>query len=86
MLAREAGKRLAAEGHELVFGGAACGMMGILAQSVYDAGGRITGVYPGYFEDLAHHALHEHVVSDDIRERKKHMQDLAEAFIVLPGG
>ena len=85
-LARDTGRRLGEAGCRLVFGGANCGMMGILAEASAEAGAHVIGVYPGYFKNLAHEALVDHVIADDIRQRKQYMQDHGDAFVILPGG
>ena len=40
------GEHLAAEGIDLVYGGGAVGLMGVVADTVMAAGGRVTGVIP----------------------------------------
>ena len=41
--ARELGKWIGESGNSLVYGGSKSGLMGILAESVLDAGGTVTG-------------------------------------------
>ena len=48
-LAYELGYRLAAAGLTLVYGGAAVGTMGALADGAMSAGGRVVGVFPSGF-------------------------------------
>ncbi|MEX0835204.1 MAG: TIGR00730 family Rossman fold protein, partial [Nitriliruptor sp.] len=40
------GTALGEAGHELVYGGTSVGLMGVVARSVREAGGRVTGVVP----------------------------------------
>jgi hypothetical protein len=73
---------------ELVFGGGHIGLMGVVADTVLEGGGRVIGVIPRALEEreLAHRGLTElHVVSS-MHERKAMMEDLSDAFIAMPGG
>ena len=86
--ARELAELLVASGIALVYGGAARGLMGILADRVLELGGDAIGVIPKVLEDkeIAHPGLTElHVVSS-MHERKSLMAVLADGFIAMPGG
>ena len=86
--ARLLGKSFATRGVKLIYGGGRSGLMGILADSALASKGNVMGVIPDFLKDreLAHPGLTDlHVVSS-MHERKQKMFDLAEAFIVLPGG
>ncbi len=82
------GTLLAERDIELVYGGGAVGLMGLIADTVMSAGGRVTGVIPaGLFSAEVGHreiTILEEVAS--MHERKARMYDLADAFIALPGG
>jgi uncharacterized protein (TIGR00730 family) len=86
--ARKLGTLLAAEGIRLVYGGAAVGLMGIVADAVLDGGGEVTGVIPrGLFRsEIPHLRLTEMIEVGSMHERKKCMFELADAFVALPGG
>jgi cytokinin riboside 5'-monophosphate phosphoribohydrolase len=86
--AAELATRLAARGDELVYGGTAIGVMGVLAEAMRDAGGRVTGVLPQLMADrgLADTACHELIVTTDMAGRKQEMITRADAFVALPGG
>jgi uncharacterized protein (TIGR00730 family) len=86
--ARRFGGLLAARGFGLVYGGGHVGLMGVLADAVLAAGGRVIGVLPRFLVDreLAHRGLSELVVVDTMHQRKQIMADRAEAFVALPGG
>ena len=62
--------------------------MGVLADAVLGAGGRVTGVIPQHLQDaeVAHGGLDELVVVDSMHARKQKMFELADAFVALPGG
>jgi uncharacterized protein (TIGR00730 family) len=85
--ARTLGRLLAAQGIELVYGGACRGLMGYLADAVLQAGGRAIGVIPQALVDLevAHRGLTELRIVKSMHERKALMTDLADAFLILPG-
>jgi uncharacterized protein (TIGR00730 family) len=87
-VAAELGSLLAKSGIDVVFGGGGIGLMGKLADSVLQNGGRITGVIPSFMkkEGWGHHGLTEMIVTSDMGERKKKMFLLSNAVIALPGG
>jgi len=72
--ARELGALLAAEGIELVYGGASVGIMGELADAVQEAG------------EAAHQGIPDLIVVASMHQRKSQMADLSDGFIALPGG
>ncbi|MFP4600697.1 MAG: TIGR00730 family Rossman fold protein [Persicimonas sp.] len=82
------GRTLAERGHRLVYGGASVGLMGVVADAALEAGGEAVGVIPGGLNDKerAHTGLTELHVVGSMHERKAMMEDLADAFISLPGG
>lgn len=82
------GVALADEGLELVYGGGNVGLMGVLADAVLEAGGRVIGVIPRSLveREVAHFGLSELRVVDSMHERKQLMHDLSDAFVALPGG
>ncbi len=82
------GEELARGGHVVVYGGAARGLMGELADAALRAGGRVVGVIPRFLVDaeVAHGGLSELVVVESLHERKRAMAEQADGFIALPGG
>lgn len=86
--ARAFAERLAQRGDELIYGGTAVGVMGVLADAMREHGGRVTGVVPQLMADrgLVDPACDEVVVTDDMAGRKQVMISRAEAFVALPGG
>jgi uncharacterized protein (TIGR00730 family) len=87
-LAAEVGARLAAGGHSLISGGGRVSMMGALARAARAGGARTVGVIPVHLMPLevADTDADELVVVDTMRERKREMDDRADAFMALPGG
>jgi uncharacterized protein (TIGR00730 family) len=82
------GQELAARDLTLVYGGAHRGLMGVLADAVLAAGGRAIGVIPRALveAEIAHTGLTELHVVETMHQRKAMMFDLADAFVVAPGG
>lgn len=79
---------LAARGIELVYGGSRLGMMGRLADTMLEEGGRVVGIIPRALVDreVAHHTLTDLRVVGSMHERKALMEELSDAFVALPGG
>lgn len=86
--ARLLGETLARRNLTLVYGGGNVGMMGALADSVLQYGGRVTGVITQKLVklELSHLNLTELIVVETMHERKSIMAERASAFIALPGG
>jgi uncharacterized protein (TIGR00730 family) len=86
--ARELGELLAGRGCTLIYGGAAVGLMGLLANAVLEAGGHVIGVIPRALvsREVAHRGLTDLRIVGSMHERKALMAELADAFIALPGG
>jgi uncharacterized protein (TIGR00730 family) len=84
----ELGSALAARGIELIYGGASIGLMGVVADAALDAGGRATGIITQALagHEIAHSTLSELEVVNTMHERKARMAELADAFLMLPGG
>ena len=85
---QQLGRWIGESGNALVYGGSKSGLMGLLADSVLAAGGRVTGVEPKCFLDaeLQHEGLTELIVTEDMPARKTRMIELGDAFIAFPGG
>ena len=86
--ARELGEYMARHDITLVYGGGRTGLMGVLADATLGSGGRVIGVMPQPLVDkeVSHQGLTELRVVSTMHERKAMMADLADAFVVLPGG
>jgi len=82
------GHTLVETGLDLVYGGADVGLMGILARTVLDSGGRVTGVIPRMLveKEVAFTRVEDLRVVQSMHERKALMAELADGFIALPGG
>ena len=86
--ARAFGAILAKNGVGLVFGGGSVGMMGAIAKSVLDHGGKVTGVIPEFLVAREHamRGADNLIVTRDMHERKRKMFEMADAFVAMPGG
>ena len=85
---RRLGTALVQRGLTLVYGAGHIGLMGILADTVLQAGGEVIGVIPQALVDreLAHTGLTQLHVVATMHQRKALMADLADGFAALPGG
>lgn len=86
--ARELGRTIAGRGLKLIYGGAAVGLMGELADAALAAGGHVIGVIPGVLveREIAHTGLSQLHPVNSMHERKAKMADLSDGFVALPGG
>jgi uncharacterized protein (TIGR00730 family) len=81
-------KIIAGANLSVVYGGGSMGLMGQLADSTLEAGGRITGVIPRFMCEVEwnHTNLTELILVDTMHERKEKMAMMADAVVALPGG
>lgn len=72
----------------LVYGGSSLGMMGLLANTVKKNGSQVIGVIPKSLieQEQPISILDDLHVVDTIQERKLIMQEMADFFVVMPGG
>ena len=86
--AESLGRAVALSGRRLVFGGGKVGLMGILADAALRHGGEVIGVIPRHLVDLevAHNRLTDLRVVDSMHQRKQMMAELAQGFVIMPGG
>jgi uncharacterized protein (TIGR00730 family) len=86
--ARALGEAIAAAGLGLVYGGACVGLMGAVADTALAGGAEVIGVLPDVLagKEIAHGGLSSLELVSTMHERKARMAELADAFLVLPGG
>ena len=79
---------LARSGITVVCGGAAVGLMGLLADAALTAGGQVVGVIRRHLfsREVAHPRLTRLAEVRSVHERKQAMFELADASVALPGG
>lgn len=84
------GAELAKRGHTLVFGGGGNGLMGAAARGAKSENGEVIGIIPKFFEDENIEALFEEcddlIETDSMRDRKMIMEEMSDAFLIVPGG
>jgi hypothetical protein len=86
--ARALGAAIADAGLGLVYGGANIGLMGAVADAALAGGAHAIGVLPEVLagREIAHDGLTQFELVSTMHERKARMVELADAFLVLPGG
>lgn len=86
----ELSEKLAKRGHTLVFGAGGTGLMGAAARGFKAGGGHIHGVIPNFFREECVEVIYDGcdkiTYTKTMAERKSVMEDLADAFIITPGG
>jgi len=82
------GKIFAENGVSLVYGGGSVGLMGAVAKSVRDHGGKVIGIIPEFLVSRENAVARgqELIVTPDMHERKRLMFERSDAFVALPGG
>lgn len=85
--ARALGKGLADADIRLVYGGGGVGLMGAVARAAQEAGGGVLGVIPTFLvgKERALETV-EHIIVDNMHERKMLMFQRSDSFVILPGG
>jgi hypothetical protein len=86
--ARALGAAIAAAGLGLVYGGASVGLMGAVADAALVGGAEVIGVLPDVLagKEIAHAGLTRLELVSTMHARKARMAELADAFLILPGG
>ena len=86
--AHQLGQILASRNLGLVYGGGKSGLMGKIADAVIAADGHATGIIPKFLDnvEIAHRGLNDLHVIDTMHERKNMMYEIADGFIIMPGG
>ncbi len=87
-MARALGRSLADQNVTLIYGGANVGLMGAVADSALERGGKVVGVLPKFLQgkEIAHTGLTELILCESMHERKMKMFELSQGFVALPGG
>ena len=82
------GKEIAQNGHSVIFGGGAAGLIGAVARGMRSKGGNIIGVTPTFFkvDGMLFEDCTDMIYTETMRERKKLLEEMSDAFIVTPGG
>ena len=85
---KELGTWIGKSHNALIYGGSKSGLMGELAESVLQAGGKVIRVEPQFFIDarFVYDEITELITTKDMSERKAKMIELGDVFIAFPGG
>lgn len=86
-IAKKFGEILAYEKIRLVYGGGNVGLMGVIANTVMEYGGKVTGIIPQHLdeEEGGWKEATDFFVVDNMHDRKRMMFDHSDAFVALPG-
>ncbi len=91
--AEQLGRVLVTQEIGLVYGGGGIGLMGTIARTVIDGGGRVIGVLPGVLQGKERpeaasigQSYGELILVETMHERKAKMAQISDAYIAMPGG
>lgn len=84
--ARRFGEWIGSNGHTLVYGGLAMGLMDVVASATAAAGGKVMGVVPQARAGRQHQANTVSIGVTTLHERKQTMEENADLFVALDGG
>jgi uncharacterized protein (TIGR00730 family) len=75
-------------GLNLVYGGGNVGLMGVIADTLLQLGGKVTGVLPHFLnkKEVGNLDIDELILVDSMHERKQKISKISDAFIAMPGG
>lgn len=82
------GNALYESGCELLYGGGSVGLMKIIADTMLKRGGKVIGVIPTYLVDMevGYKGITELIEVETMADRKTKLEEMADAFIAMPGG
>jgi len=86
--AYELGKLIALKNKKIIFGAGSTGLMGAVARGAKEKGAYLIGVVPNHLNNsgLIYDKCDELILTETLRERKRIMDERADAFVALPGG
>lgn len=86
--AEKTAELLAKKGYNLIFGGGSIGLMGVSATVFKKYNREVISVIPKALnlEDVVFKKSDKIIETDTLNQRKAIMEELADAFVVLPGG
>lgn len=82
------GSAIAKNHHTVVFGGGAAGLMGAVARGAKSENGEIIGICPSFFnvDGALFEDCTDMIYTETMRERKKLLEEMSDAFVITPGG
>jgi uncharacterized protein (TIGR00730 family) len=86
--ARQLARELVERNYGMVYGGGNIGLMKVIADTVLELGGHVTGIIPDSLvtKEVAHRGLSDLRIVQSMHERKALMAELSDGFIAMPGG
>jgi uncharacterized protein (TIGR00730 family) len=86
--ARQLARELVERNYGMVYGGGNVGLMKVIADTVLELGGHVTGIIPDSLvtKEVAHRGLSDLRIVHSMHERKALMAELSDGFIAMPGG
>ncbi|KAF9897839.1 hypothetical protein BX616_004893, partial [Lobosporangium transversale] len=94
-MAKELGREMLKRNYGLVYGGGSYGLMGAIAQTIHEGGGKVIGIIPGALKKVERPEIPdvdnqkvfgEEIIVQDMHTRKAMMNKLSSGFITMPGG
>ena len=87
-MAKQLGEAMAERGVRLVYGGGRIGLMGIVAQAVFEGGAPVSGVIPDFLLKLevGNDQVGDLIITESMHTRKAKMFEMSDAIVILPGG
>ena len=84
----ELGQVMAKTGCELLYGGGSVGLMKVIADVMLENKCKVTGTITQHLMNMhvGYEDIDELIVVDSMADRKKLLEDMADGFIVMPGG
>ncbi len=81
-------KLLVDDNIEVIYGGGATGLMGILADTILAQGGKIKGIMPKFMNEIewAHKKVIDFEFTETMHERKSKFLEGIDGLVTLPGG
>lgn len=81
--------KIFAEHHiTIIYGGGSIGLMGTIADSAIEAGGKVIGIMPEALanKEIFHNGITELLIVDTMHTRKRLLFEKCDAAVILPGG
>ena len=87
-VAKELGQQIAEQSWTLLYGGGNTGLMGAVSEGALTHNGEVIGIMPTLLveRERAHGQLTRLECVQDMATRKARLIELADAFVILPGG
>ena len=87
-LAEKIGNFLAKKSIQIIYGGGNAGLMGKIANSSTNMGGKVIGIIPSILatKERINYETTETIIVENMSIRKNKLFDMGDAYLILPGG